>query len=241
MKRRIVLLVTVVWGGVAAACGPPPKTADEVVAASLSAHGARALTNWNTMVIKGEVNRKDGRLWFRGEYIVYAQKPDKLRIETDLTKFERGRYFFSEIYNNGKGWIIQNLVPSYRDGLAERYKAKLDRCDGIAFYSDNADRFQLFGEETVETRPAYVVEATLGEETAKLYIDKESFYLLKEIYGNVTLVYSDFKRFGNTVRATSVRETTEGQRTVEIDYTYHTVEIDVPIDPALFEEEMPTG
>lgn len=118
-------------------CKGEPQTADEIIARSVKAHGGEeALTTWQTMTVKGEVNQQDGRLWFRGEYLVYAQKPDKLRIE-------RGRLFFCEILNGGKGWMIRNLIPSYREELAGIYKAKLDRLDGIAFYAQNADRFQL--------------------------------------------------------------------------------------------------
>jgi outer membrane lipoprotein-sorting protein len=218
-----------------------PETADEIVAESVRAHGGDALANWSTMAVRGEVYQKDGRVWYRGEYIIYAQKPDKIRMETDLTKFERGRFFYSEILNGEKGWMVRNLLPSYREGLAERYRAKLNRCDGIAFYTANADSFTLLQEDVVEDRAAFVIEAKLGEKTAKLYIDKENFLLLKEEYDNVTLIYSDFKELGGAVRASQIREITTGRRTVEITYTYNTVDIDVEIDPALFEEEMPAS
>ncbi len=223
------------------ACAETPQTADEIVARSVDAHGGEALTHWSSMVAKGEVHEKDGRLWFNGELIVYVQKPDKIRIERDLTKFERGRFFTSEIYNGGKGWILRNLIPYYRDELASEYKAKLDRCEGVAFHANHADSLTLAGEEEVEGKPAYVIEALSGEIKSTLYIDKESFYLVKEAYNNVTLHYSDFKELGNAIRAGKVVEITEGQRTVEVTYTYNTIELDTDIDPTLFEEDMPSG
>jgi hypothetical protein len=217
------------------------KSADEIVAESVRAHGGDALTDWRTMVVRGEVNQKDGRLWFRGEYIIYAQKPDKIRMETDLTKFERGRYFYSEILNGDKGWTVRNLLPVYRDEFAGRYKAKLARCDGIGFYAANADSLALIREDEVEGQAVFVIEATLGERSATLTIDQENSLLLKEEYEDVTLVYSEFKELGGAVRASKIHEITTGNRTVEITYTYNSVEIDVEIEPLLFEEEMPTS
>ena len=97
------------------------------------------------------------------------------------------------------------------------------------------------GKLSGEDRAAFVIEATLGERTAKLYIDKDNFLLLKEEYDNVTLLYSDYKELGGAVRASKIVETTTGNRTVEITYTYNTIEVDVEMDPLLFEEEMPTS
>jgi outer membrane lipoprotein-sorting protein len=234
------LLAIVSCSLVVVACSSP-KTADEIIAESVRAHGGDALSHWETMLVHGGVYLKEGRVWYNGEYIIYAQKPDKIRMETDLTKFERGRYFYSEILNDDKAWMIRNLLPSYREEYAARYKAKLNRCDGIAYYAENADSFSLMQEDVVGDRAAFVIEATLGERKAKLYIDQENFLLLKEEYDNVTLLYSDFKELGGAVRAGKIVETTTGNRTVEITYTYNTVDIDVDIEPELFVEEMPTS
>jgi hypothetical protein len=240
MYQLIPLAITCLLSSFGTSHTLSPQSAEEIVARALEAHGGAALSSWKTMVIKGEVKQKDLRLWFRGEYILYAQKPDKLRVEKDLTKFERGRFFFSEIYNSGKGWMVRNLVPVYRDELASQYKARLDRCDGMAFYTDHAESFLLKGEEEIQGRPTYVIEAALGEETATLHIDKESFYLVQEAYQDLTLIYSEFKTFGDTVRASRIREIKSNGEKVEIEITYHSIDFDVPIDPALFEEDMPS-
>ncbi len=235
-----LVLITGLTISFGSGCSQKPLSAEQIVSRSVEAHGGVALTDWNMMVIKGEVNQKDGRLWYRGEYILYAQKPDKLRVERDLTKFERGRFFFSDILNGDKGWMLRNLIPVYRDEFAQQNRARLDRCDGIAFHANQADSLTLAGEDSVEGKPTYVVAAVFGDETAKLQIDKETFYLVQETYGDVTLIYSEFKEFGATVRASQIREITSGERTVEVSYTYHTIDLDLPIDPMLFEEEMPS-
>jgi outer membrane lipoprotein-sorting protein len=221
-------------------CSQKPLSADEIMARAVEAHGGEALTKWQTMVVKGEVHQMDGGRWYRGEYILYAQKPDKLRVERDLTKFERGRFFFSDILNGDKGWMLRNLMPVYRDGLAEQNRARLDRCDGIAYYANQADSLSLAGEETVEGKPTYVLAAVFGDRTVKLDIDKETFYLVQESDDDLTVTYSEFKEFGDSVRASEIREVTSGERSVEIRYTYQTIDFDVPIDSMLFEEDMPT-
>jgi hypothetical protein len=87
----------------------------------------------------------------------------------------------------------------------------------------------------------FVIEATLGEWTATLTIDQESSLLIKEEYDNITLVYSAFKELGGAIRPSKVHEVTTGNRTVEITYTYNAIDVDVEIDPLLFEEEMPAS
>lgn len=240
--RQLALLTFTTWLTIlfGNGCSQKPLSAEQILARSVEAHGGEALTNWQTMVIKGEVHQQDGGRWYRGEYTLYAQKPDKLRVERDLTKFERGRFFFSDILNGDKGWMLQNLMPVYRNGLAQQNRARLDRCDGIAFYANQADSLSLAGEETVEGKPTYVVAALIGDDTVKLNIDSESFYLVQETDGDMNIIYSDFKEFGETVRASQIREITSGERSVEIRYIYNTIDLDVPIESMLFEEDMPT-
>lgn len=239
MKRLVMFFIICFLMVMTAGYSQQPMSPEEIMARSVARHGGDALTDWKTMVIKGEVNQPDGNIRFRGEYLLYAQKPDKLRVERDLTKFERGRFFLSYIYNNGQGWILRNLIPSYRKEYAKLLKRWLDSCDGIAYFANSADTLTLKLEETVNGKQAYVITAVIGDDTTTLYIDKESFYLIQEEYDNVKRLYSEFKKFGNTVHATHIDEITTGRRTMEINFIYNTIEYNVPIDQELFEEDKP--
>lgn len=240
MKKLMHFFIVFLFIINTAGCSQEPTTAGDIIAKSVERHGGEALTDWETMVIEGEVNQRDNRLRFRGEYLLFARKPDKLRIERDLTKYERGRYFFTYIYNNGVGWSIRNLIPSYSGRYAEQYKRWLDKCDGIAYYAQNAEALILKPEETVNGKPAYVITAAVGNDSTNLYIDKKSFYLVQETYGSVKRVFSDFKKFGKTVHAARIDEITTSRRSANEDnFIYYSIEYNVPIDPLLFEEDMP--
>ena len=99
MKRLNIFFIVCIYVTFFAGCSQPDlEDPQEIIARSLKKHGSEALANWETMVIKGEVFQDDVGHTFRGEYLQYAQKPDKLRIDRNLTKFERGRLFYTYIY-----------------------------------------------------------------------------------------------------------------------------------------------
>jgi len=218
---------------------PPIEDPSEILSRSVEKHGSEALSNWETMVVKGEVVQEDIG-FFRGEYLQYAQKPDKFRAERDLTKFERGRLFYTYIYNNGVGWMQTNLMPSYREQYSKAFKRWLDRCDGIAYYAQNAEKLEKKPDEKVNGKDAYVVSAIIDTDTTTLYIDKKNFHFVQDVYKNVTRIYSEFKKFGETIHATEIKEIqTRGENTSEVSFKYNTIEYNVPIEQWIFEEDMP--
>ncbi len=219
-------------------CSQAPQTADEILARSVASHGGEALSRWSTLTIKGTVVMADG-IDFDAGYLLFAEKPGKLRVERDLTA-AKGRLFYEYFMNNGVAWNRFNLIP--REGDLNEMERMLNQCDGIAYYAANADELILKEDDVVETVPAYVVQAVIGEESTDLYFDKESFHLVQEKFDATTRVFSDFRRFGDVVLAGKVLEITEtknGERRLPI--TYETVEYDVPIEGWLFEEDMPKG
>ncbi len=218
---------------------PPPQTAGEVLERSVGAHGGEALTNWESMVIKGETDQNDLGQIIRSDYQLFAQKPGKVRVEIDQTKYERGRMFSSYIYNDGTGWMIRNLIPNYRPEFSEQFKPMLNQCDGIGYYAQNAENLTLEPEEEVNERAAYVVTAVIGSDTTKLYIDKDNFYFLKEETGDRSRTYSDFKKLGGVRHATTIDMHIGGSRPQDIPYRIISVEYNIPVEARLFEEDRP--
>jgi hypothetical protein len=245
-----------------------PQTAEELLQRSLAAHGGDALTNWKTMKIKGTVAMNDG-LYYDAAYLLFAEKPGKLRFEQDMTA-DKGRLFYEYFLNDGVAWSRENLTPAR--GNLEQMQRVLNLCDGIAYYANNSSEMTLKDEGVVElsdlpegrgekpkvvgTIPAYVAEVTVGENKIELYFDKETYHLIQEKYEEetqarnatvvvtTTRVYSDFKKFGDVMIATNVQETVarpRGERMFYqfLPYTYETVEFDSSIEQWLFEEDMP--
>jgi hypothetical protein len=227
-------------------------TPRDVVSRSLKAHGGDKLTNWKGMTIRGTVDMADG-IVFRAAYLVFAE-PGKLRIESDMTVTQGGRYFYEDFLNDEVAWSRRNLIPSR--GNLEDMKKKMNQCYGIAFYANKADSLVQKDDTTVEwrekpdlqsntykvvaSRPAYVISALIGKETTDLYIDKENFYFLQEASGKSKRVYWDFKKFGEVVLPTKILEIGPGSQGERITpYAYETVKFNVPIEEWLFTEDMP--
>lgn len=235
-----MILITALFAFLVSGCStaPVPQSAEELVALSIEAHGGDALTGWNTMIIKGETEYPDLGKLFRAEYLVYAEAGNKVRVEQDLTKFERGRLFFTSIYNDGTGWMQRNLKPAYNDRFSRDFKRNLSLCCGIKYYADNYD-LTMLEDEQLDGRDVYVLSATTETDTTKLFIDKKDFYLVREEYPRKTRIYSDFKDYGDLVLPAKTVDVIVRQDTMRLTTHYNTVEFDVPIESWMFTEDMP--
>ncbi len=251
MKKILLLLCLCVYAISSSGCSKPPETARDIIERSYEKHGGEALANWETMVVKGDVYMADGKI-FRGEYLAFAQKPGKFRMERDLTKYERGRLFYTDIYNDGVGWTSRNLMPQYHNAYAKINKRRLDQCEGIAYFYNNADTLILQPEKKVKCVvkedtteiPAYVVTAIIEDDTTNLCFDKKSLYLIQEEYkvfrSILTRVSTNHKKFGKVVFPGNVSEIQHGRRgDNETKFEFKTIEYNIPVDPELFEEDKP--
>ena len=78
-------------------CSQAPQTAEEILARSAASHGGEALSRWETLTIKGTVVMNDG-VDFDAGYLLFAEKPGKLRVERDMTA-DKGRLFYEYFMN----------------------------------------------------------------------------------------------------------------------------------------------
>jgi len=254
------LLVVAVTVAGAVACSRTPKTAEDVVARSVRAHGGDRLSNWRTITIDGTVEMQDG-ITYHAAYKVMAKAPGKLRVEHDLTA-DRGRRFDEYFLNDGTAWMRRSLVVGRAD--AKRLQRWLDQCYGPAHYTQYAGQMTLEPDEVVEwkvpeepgsrtlkvvdSRPAWVVRVTRGEARTDLYFDKERFYLLQEVHyqgdtPEMRRVYRDFKDVNGVTFPTKINEFTFGRQgeTLALPITQTSVKYDEAIEDWLFEEDRPAG
>jgi hypothetical protein len=191
---------------------------------------------------------------FRAAYLVFAEAPGRLRVEKDMTVVQGGRMFHEYFLNNGVAWSRTNLVPER--GNLEEMKRWMNQCYGIAHYANKAESLvrkedavvqwrekadlQSNDYRVVATRPAYVIAAVIGKETADLYIDRENFCFLQEVVSRSKRVFWDFKKFGDVMMPTRLLEIVAGSQREQITpYTYESVKFSVPIEDWLFTEDMP--
>ena len=229
----------------------PPRTAEQVLARSIKAHGGDRLTSWKTYALRGHVELVDG-IPYNAAYTVLAKAPYRLRIELDQTA-DRGRNFTEYFLNGTVAWSRRNLIPG-RATLKqlERWRGQ---CYGIAYYDQFATARTLNPDATVEwrwraagsreytvqdRRQAYVVAVMVKDEPVELFIDKETYYLLQEVHSDIRRLHHDFKEIGGLVLPARVLEITKTRdREVLMPYTYESLTLDGPIEDWLFEEDMP--
>jgi hypothetical protein len=248
------LLAAAVALVVAAGCSGRPRTAQQVLARAVEAHGGERLSKWDTLTIKGTVKVDDG-IMHTAAYLVYARQPDKLRVERDLTA-DRGRLFFEYFLNGRAAWGRRNLLPL----TVERRQMQrwLNQCYGVAYYAKHGVSFSLKPDSEIRwegasgagdskdnsavTRPVYVVMVEAGNEIFDLFIDKETSYLLQESTEGVRRTFWDFKTFDGVVWPTTIREVTkDASGEVVTPFTFDTIQYNAPIEDWLFTEDMPVS
>ncbi|HSK11013.1 MAG TPA: hypothetical protein VK911_15630 [Vicinamibacterales bacterium] len=235
----------------AAACQRAPETAQEVIARAVAAHGGERAAAWETMAVRGRVEMQDG-ITYNAAFLLQAKGAGKVRVEQDMTA-DRGRIFNDLFLDEGTAWSRRNLVVGR--GNPQQMRRWLRHARGISYYAAHATALALSPEATVEwkarsgesreyqvveTRPAYVVDATVDGETVQLSIDKERFHLLQEAWPEGRRVYHDFKSFGPLVFPTRVLEISRArQGETVLPYVYDSVTLDQPIEDWVFTEDKP--
>jgi hypothetical protein len=228
-----------------------PETAQTVLARSIRVHGGARLTAWKTMVVEGIIDQQDG-IVVHAAYRLWAKAPGKLRVEHDLTA-DRGRRFDQYFLNGGVAWLRRNLVVSAVP--VARMQRWLDQCSGVAAYEKVAALFSLQLDATVqwqegevgstslkvvETRPAWVMKATVEGTPVELYIDKERNLLLQEVTPDMRRVYSGFASVAGRTVPMKINEFAKSrQGEVFTPIRLKSVKYDVPVENWLFEEDKP--
>ncbi len=228
---------------VAACSAAGPLGPQEILRRSLAAHGGERLSRWQTLVVEGTVEMTDG-IQYNAAYRLWAEMPGKLRVEHDMTA-DRGRIFYEYFLNNGIAWSRRNLIPAAADaGQLERWWRQ---CFGIAYYAQKAESVEVRAEAPVEypdgsARAAHVLAVSVGGSPAVLYIDKSTFYLLREDAGTIRRLYSDFQDFGGAVHPRSILEITRGKQGETVrPFRIRSVRYNEPVADWLFTEDMPAG
>jgi hypothetical protein len=227
-------------------------TAQDILARSIQAHGGARLTTWKTMVVEGTIEVQDG-VAYHAAYRLWAKMPGKLRVEHDLTA-DRGRRFDQYFLNGGVSWMRRSLIVGTVP--VTRMQHWLDQCSGVAFYAKHSAAFALLPDaavqwqepveagsatlKVVETRPAWVLHATIDGSAVDLYIDKERDFLLQEVTPEGRRVYSGFTAFAGRTLPTKIHEFVKGRQGETLTpITWKSVKYDVAVEDWLFDEDKP--
>ncbi len=261
IKNIKTIILVLLSGALLSGCAAKaPETADDLLHVSVQAYGGDAKTSWNSLRIIGKVEMDADGMRFNADYNVYAEKPDKYRMEKDLSP-DGGRFYFTYMYNNGVGWSQRNLQPSTNDGMTKSHKEMFDRLSVAHYFHDNGTIMDYNKNgKTDAGKSAYVISMTIEQDTIDLYFDKKTMYLVQEDLKTTAIIkrndneivrkivekriYSDFKKFSDATFATKIDETikiTQGDRDYPSanNYVLNEIKFDVPIEAWMFTEDMP--
>ncbi len=232
------------------ACSRSPRTAEEIVARSVAAHGGAKLTKWQTLTVRGRAEMMD-LIIYEAAYTLQAKAPGKLYVEYNMIA-GKGRTFREYFLNDGAAWSRQNLVVGKAN--LKQLRRWFGQCMGVARYANLPGGVTLNGEsvvewkakkpgagyETVETRPAYRISAVIDGETTEICIDKQSFFLAQETTAGTRRTYHNFKSVAGVVWPTEVLEIVSGRQGETVTpITYQSIIYDQPIEDWVFAEDMP--
>jgi hypothetical protein len=165
-----------------------------------------------------------------------------------------GKGFKSTVSFNGQnvvqaatdkgGWMVNPFMGS-SDPVAipqEQYAAMKDQIyvGGVLLnYKNTGATVQFLGMDTVDSKPAYKIEATSTDSLkTTFYIDSATHYLtqlVREFQGQVTTAkYSDFRKtdFGNIMPYAEELSLPQGMQATS---TINKIEVNVPVDATVFD------
>ncbi len=170
---------------------------------------------------------------------IWMKKPNKIRTVTNFNGQE-----IIQTFDGEKGYMINPMTGS-ADAVPMTAEQIKDVARNNIFqnymlnYLKNG-QLSLEGEDNVNGKPAYKIKANLdGTNNAYMYIDKSSYLLIKTVadlnQGGIAMTVesypSDYTETNGIILPMKTTSSTSG---MEIVTTFTKVEVNVPMDDAIF-------
>lgn len=167
------------------------------------------------------------------------KNPNKIKTVTSMDGQEN-----IQVFDGEKGYIVNSMMGSSEP--VELSPDQVAQLQNSNVFQNTLDKYlkngqlSLLGEENVNGKPAYKVKASLeGGLSATLFIDKSSFYLIKQIadinQGGVNMSVesypSDYKDISGIVLPMKTSTSMSG---MDVITSYTSIEVDIPIDDSVF-------
>jgi hypothetical protein len=212
----------------------PPAQA--VIDRHIEAVGGRNALKAHTSVnIKGNISVPANGM--NGSIEVFAARPNKMLSKTTLA----GIGDVAEGFDGTVAWSMSPMTgPMLATGEELAQKAFDSNFDGAMGIASRYESMKTLEKTTFEGRPAYKLSLTRkgGGEDIEFYdvetgLKSGAILERKNPMGTITVtaVVSDYKRFGDLLQPTTLKQTMTG---VQIITTFTSIEYD-KVDPAVFE------
>ena len=237
----MVRLAASVCAWLAIADAVSAQTLDEIVAKAIAARGGyEKLEAVQTERMRGQMTLGPG---MGGPVVIELKRPDKLHMEITLQPDK----ILTRGYDGVTGWqanpfvagaAAQPLSPGDTRNIAK--EADID--GPLVNAARKGNRIELAGREPVSGHDAYHLKVTLKDGTVdNYYLDATSFLETKwtgaRAQNGTEVVYesyfSDFRPAGGLTFPFRIESDTQGREGKQ-ELRFDTVELDAPLDDALF-------
>jgi hypothetical protein len=230
MKKLIMTLVALIAITTAYA-----QTIEEIVVKYTVANKLDKISSFKTIKITGKVSIMGMDLPVE----MWMKNPNKIKTVTSMDGQEN-----IQVFDGKKGYIVNSMMGSSEP--VELSPDQVAQLQNSNVFQNTLDKYlkngqlSLLGEENVNGKPAYKVKSSLeGGLSATLFIDKSSFYLIKQIadinQGGVNMSVesypSDYKNISGIVLPMKTSTSMSG---MDVITSYTSVEVDIPIDDSVF-------
>ncbi|HOP59392.1 MAG TPA: hypothetical protein PLR52_08235 [Bacteroidales bacterium] len=230
MKKLIMTLVALI-----AITAAYAQTIEEIVAKYTVANKLDKISSFKTIKITGKVSIMGMDLPVE----MWMKNPNKIKTVTSMDGQEN-----IQVFDGEKGYIVNSMMGSSEP--VELSPDQVAQLQNSNVFQNTLDKYlkngqlSLLGEENVNGKPAYKVKASLeGGLSATLFIDKSSFYLIKQIadinQGGVNMSVesypSDYKDISGIVLPMKTSTSMSG---MDVITSYTSIEVDIPIDDSVF-------
>jgi len=211
------------------------QSLDEIVKKYNVANKQDALAKVKTIKVTGKVSAMGVEL----PLVMFMKNPDKIKMTYSFNGQEMVMAFDGE-----KGYAINPMTGS-TDAVEITGDQLKQMQDNNAFKNQVEEYFKsgkltLEGEDKVNDKPAFKLKAAVGTSPIFMYIDKESYMLVKstatvdQMGTTVTMdsYMSDFTDIEGVVMPKKITQMTGGMEAAVV--SFDTVEVNVPIEDSVF-------
>ena len=199
----------------------PVITAKQIIDKNIQVTGG--LTQWkllNTILLQGKLV-----LGVKDEYPVkiYQARPNLTKTIVMVNKKEQ----ILEGFDGKKGYAMNYATNKLQEYPS--YKPESFDTDFID-YEQKGFTAEFLGEEKVGNIDAYKIELTKNINKTIYFFDKQTYYLVKEIKKEETILYSEHRKVGNLVMPFKIESSSQKK-----DFAYVMLISKIELNKAFFE------
>jgi len=234
-----IVLLVVLGAALLLPYGMPAQTVDEVIAKNIQAHGGmEKLKSIKTIRTTGKFSQGS----FRAGFLEENKRPGKVREEALIQGLVQ-----IQAYDGQTGWQVSPFGGRKDAELlsADDLKSLVMDADldgPLVDYKEKGHKAELLGHDSVEGTDCYKIKLTLKNGDVRYYfLDADSFLEIKmenqsNIRGTVQFTenfYGDYEQVEGLFIALAYENGEKGNP-VHTKYSVEKVEVNVPLDDALF-------